>query len=63
MGLEVGVHHELVLTYEVAFVSIQHLMCLRIRFGEFSFTVGAMIIGLFVISCSVALLKYLFHNT
>lgn len=45
------------------FTSIQHLMCLRIRFGEFSFTVGAMIIGLFVISCSVALLKYLFHNT
>lgn len=45
------------------FVSIQHLMCLRIRFCEFSFTVGAMIIGLFVISCSVALLQYLFHNT
>ena len=26
--------------------SLQHLMCLRIRLGDYSFTIGAMIIGL-----------------
>lgn len=42
--------------------SLQHLMCLRIRFGDYSFTIGAMIIGVFVVSCSLALLQFLFNR-
>ena len=42
--------------------SLQHLMCLRTRLGDYSFTIGAMIIGLFVVSCSLALLQFLLNR-
>lgn len=46
----------------VVFDNLLKLFGLRIRLGFFNFTIGSMFVGLFIISCSLALLKYLFGS-
>lgn len=47
---------------QTVFNSLLRLMAFKITLGSFTFTIGSMIVGLFIISCSVALLQYLFGD-
>ena len=49
-------------TMKAVFGAIWNMFGLQLRFGQYSFTLGAMFIGLFVISCSIALLHYLLNG-
>lgn len=48
--------------FELMHVIYEHLykiFAFRLQLGSYNFTIGSVIFGLFVISCSVALLQYL----
>lgn len=51
--------------FELMHVIYEHLykiFAFRFQLGSYNFTIGSVIFGLFVISCSVALLQYLFGD-
>lgn len=51
--------------FELMKIIFDHLLIIftyRIRLGYFDFTIGSVIVGLFIISCSVVLLQYLFGD-
>ena len=51
--------------FELMHVIYEHLykiFAFRLQLGSYNFTIDSVIFGLFVISCSVALLQYLFGD-
>lgn len=47
---------------KTVFNALYSLFQLPISLGGYTFSIGSMIIGLFVLSCSVALLVHLFND-
>ncbi len=63
MGFKVrGVCMDFFNLMKIIFDHLLIIFTYRIRLGYFDFTIGSVIVGLFIISCSVALLQYLFGD-